>query len=105
MSEEQDVFMGPVSADELEESFSIPAPSANRFFLNLGRGGVRIAFAEQVPGSKKLFLRSAVVLAAPDAVQLYKIVQRIIKPFEDALKIEDAQKMAQAAHEKTQKDG
>lgn len=99
MSEERDAVMGPVSADELEESFSIPAPSANRFFLHLGGSGLRIAFAEQVPGSKKLFLRSAVVLTPADAVQLYKIVQGMIKPFEDALT------MAQAAHEKTQKDG
>ena len=99
MSEELDAVMGPVSAYELEEAFSIPAPSANRFFLHLGGGGLRIAFAEQVPGSKKLFVRSAVVLTQEDAGQLYKIVQEMIKPFEDALKV------AQAAHEKTQKDG
>ena len=78
------VRVNPISPEELDVSFSGPAPAANRFFINLSAGGVRIAFTEQVPNSSKNYFRSAAVLSIGDAIELHKVLRNLLAPFEQA---------------------
>lgn len=73
-----------VSSQEMEDAFVVPALSANRYFLQPVTSGVRIAFGEVIPGTEKHYFRVAVTLSNYDAVQLYKLIQHMVKPFEDA---------------------
>ena len=84
------IRVNPVSPEELDVSFSGPAPAANRFFVNLSAGGVRIAFTEQVPNSSKNYFRSAAVLSVGDAIELHKVLRNLLAPFEQA--VDQAQK-------------
>ena len=83
------IRVNPVSPEEMDVSFSGPAPSANRFFVNLSANGVRIAFTERVPNSSKNYFRSAAILTIGDAIELHKALRNLLAPFEQAPK-EDA---------------
>lgn len=72
-----------VSSQEMEDAFVVPALSANRYFLQPVTSGVRIAFGEVIPGTEKNYFRVAVTLSHYDAIQLYKLIQHMVKPFED----------------------
>lgn len=67
----------PVSALELQVAFSGPAVQANRFFITIGPGGARIAFAEQYGQDAPVF-RTAVNLAFQDAFGLAKILKDLL---------------------------
>ncbi len=84
------VKIRPVPQDELDVSFSGPAPAANRFFINIGPTGVRIAFTEQVPNSSKNYFRSAATLSIIDATQLHQVLSKMMATYEQA--VERAQK-------------
>ena len=73
-----------IPAQEMEEAFTVPSLSANRYFIQPVSSGARIAFGEQVPGSDKIHFRVAVTLSNEDAVQLYKLLQHMLKEFEEA---------------------
>ena len=79
------IRVNPVSPEELDVSFSGPAPSVNRFFVNLSASGVRIAFTEQVPNSSKHYFRSAAILTIADALELHKVLHNLLAPFEQAV--------------------
>ena len=79
------IRMNPVSPEELDVSFSGPAPSVNRFFVNLSASGVRIAFTEQVPKSRKNYFRSAATLTIGDAIQLHRVLHNLLAPFEQTV--------------------
>lgn len=70
----------PVTASELDASFSIPAPLVNKFIVHTSVTGIRIAFAEEVPNGGTRYFRSAVNLSMADAVQLYQILQEVMEP-------------------------
>lgn len=74
----------PVPQDELDVSYSGPAPAANRFIINISPIGVRIAFMEQVPNSSKNYFRSAATVSVADAIQLYHILSDMLAPLEQA---------------------
>jgi hypothetical protein len=68
--------------DEMAVAFSGPAPAANRFFVTIGHPGVRIAFAEEEPGSGRVHFRSAVSLHPVDAIGLRKLLQLMLADLE-----------------------
>lgn len=74
-----------IPAQEMEEAFTVPSLSANRFFIQPVSSGARMAFGEQVPGSDQIHFRVAVTLSNEDAVQLYRLLQHMLKEFEEAL--------------------
>ena len=74
-----------LTQQETEEAFAVPAFLSNRFFLHPVASGVRVAFGEQPPGSDINHFRVAVILSHPDAVQLYRILEYMVKPYEAEL--------------------
>lgn len=55
-----------------------PAQLSNRFFINLGPTGVRIAFAEQFGQNNPPSFRTAVVLPFDDALELAKLLESLL---------------------------
>lgn len=70
--------------EENELMFSGPAVLSNKFYVALGPVGARITFAEQSPETSPKF-RTAVVLPFQDAIELYKLLSKMLKPIEEAL--------------------
>ena len=82
--------------EEVAIAFSGPALLANRFYVTLTQGGLRIAFAERSATGAPVF-RTAVGLAFPDAVALYKVLGEGLKQREAALKaVASAPRVAKA---------
>ena len=71
-----------VTEQENRISFSGPAPGANRFYITIGQPGVRIAFCEAIPDTEDVAFRAAVTLHPLDAIQLHKVLKRLIDPIE-----------------------
>lgn len=90
----------PVSEEDSESSYDVPATYVNRFFLSIGQN-TRITFAEQRASDKKVHFRGAVVMAHQDAISLWKVLQEILAPIEKALE----QEIASEQTEKSEKDG
>lgn len=86
--------MKPVSDEEMKTAFAGPSIAADRFFITVKGGSVRIAFAERAPGTETDYFRTSVTLGPEDAVTLYKVLQELMKPFEAAI----------AAHNEAQKN-
>ena len=89
MSEDQKPTIEPgvgklLTAVEMAESFSVPSLSTNRWFIQPIGSNIRIAFAESPPGTDKVFFRVAVTLSNQEAVNFYKLLEQMLKPFEDA---------------------
>ena len=89
MSEDQKPTIEPevgrlITPDEMADAFTVPAFSVNRWFIQPVGSGMRIAFAEDVPRTDEKYFRTAVTLSNQDAVKLYKLLERMLKPFEDA---------------------
>ena len=59
-----------LSRSDLEIAYSGPAKAANRFYVSIGVGGMRIAFAEQHDPDMAPKFRTAVLLPMPDALAL-----------------------------------
>ncbi|WP_368344738.1 hypothetical protein [Pelagovum sp. HNIBRBA483] len=70
------------STDEIIEAYRVPAPGANKFIINLGRPGLRIAFGEMHDQLEKPVFHSGVTLHPLDAIRLYKILQEMLEPIE-----------------------
>jgi hypothetical protein len=77
--------------DELvNAAITVPAVLADRFVVTLTDAGCRIAFAEQtMPESLPIF-RNAVILSYPNALELYKLLQGMLKDVEQSLNTNDA---------------
>lgn len=73
----------PVTASELDASFSPSAPLVNKFIIHTSVTGIRIAFAEEVPTGGTRYFRAAVNLSMADAVQLYQVLQEVMQPIID----------------------
>ena len=73
-----------LTPEEVAMAYSVPALSANRYYIQPVASGARIAFGEHVPGSDNIQFRIAVTLSNEDAVQLYKLLQHVLQDFEDA---------------------
>lgn len=76
------VKVQPVSEAEFDVSYSGPAYAANRFFVFLQPGGVRITFAEQPKPDKSSLFRAAVMLSHQDAINLANILKTMLAPIE-----------------------
>ena len=85
-----------LTPDEVAMAYAVPALSANRFFIQPVASGARIAFGEHVPGSDDIQFRIAVTLSNEDAVQLYKLLQHMMREFEEALTAHTEEAKAQA---------
>jgi hypothetical protein len=70
------------SQDELKIAHSGAALLANKFYVSLGKSGVRIAFAEAYSPEEEPMFRAAVVLPIMDAAGLYKLLQEVVAPSE-----------------------
>lgn len=71
-----------ISPEEMDTAFAVPALSANRFFVQPTASGMRIAFGENAFGSENIYFRVAVTLSRQDSVELYKLLQHMLRPFE-----------------------
>lgn len=80
-----------ITPEEIDAVFSGPAPLANRFVATLHPSGVRIAFAEQIIAGGDSFFRTAVVLNYTDAIELYKVLQNLLKSIEQKLPKNDTE--------------
>ncbi|MGD9544983.1 MAG: hypothetical protein AB7F41_17115 [Methylocystis sp.] len=80
-----DAKVQPVSDAEFEVAFSGPAPAANRFYIVVGPGGVRIAFAEEPRPGKPSHFRSAVMLPHQDAIKLANLLKTMLATLEEQI--------------------
>lgn len=90
----------PVSDEDVENSYEVPATYVNRFFVTVGLN-TRITFSEQRSPDKKVHLRGAIVMTHQDAISLWKVLQKVLAPIEEAIKHEIASELT----EKSGKDG
>lgn len=72
-----------VSPAELERAYAVAAPGSNKFVVNIGHPGVRIAFGERHEELAAPSFFTAVTLHPLDAISLYKVLQDMLKPIED----------------------
>jgi hypothetical protein len=71
------------SSTEDEVPFLGPAPYSNRFSVSVG-AVVRIGFSEQEFGTTKTpHFRTAVTMSHQDAILLYQLMERLLKPFKE----------------------
>jgi len=68
-----------LSRSELEIAYAGPAKATNRFYVSIGVGGVRIAFAEQHDPDMAPKFRTAVMLPMPDALALRDLLNETLK--------------------------
>lgn len=76
---------GEPDAMNLEAAFEVPAVFANRFIVTVSPSGARITFAEQQSRDGKVFYRGAVATTHIEAIQLYKLLKKMLAPIEDAI--------------------
>lgn len=72
----------PISDREILAAFSGAAPAANRFVIQVGHPGVRIAFLEALPNGEDIFFRSAATLHPIDAISLYRALKKMLEEIE-----------------------
>jgi hypothetical protein len=83
LSEDKKLFGGTdVNFSDLRAAYSVPAPGANKFIINIGQPGVRIAFGETFAGSDSPVFHAAVTLHPLDAISLYRILQHLLSDLE-----------------------
>lgn len=70
------------SRGEFAAAFSGPAIAANRFFVTVGPGGIRIAFTEQWSDDTLPEFRCAAMLPIEDAIELKDLLERLLRPLE-----------------------
>ena len=87
MSEEEptlDPRVGRIlTPEEMEPAFRVPSLSADRFVVQPVSSGLRIAFGELAHGPDNVYFRVAVTLSRQDSVNLYKLLQHMLRPFEE----------------------
>ena len=72
----------PVSQEEMELAYQVPAPGANKFVVTLGQPGLRIAFGEHAEQLRSPHFHTAITLHPLDAIVLYKILAEMLAPLE-----------------------
>ena len=75
----------PLTPEEVEPSFSVPALSANKFVIQPMDMAIRIAFGEEAPNTASTHYRFAVTLSKRDAVDLYRVLRWSLREYEDAV--------------------
>jgi hypothetical protein len=70
---------------EVAAAYAGPALLANRFFINTGPSGARLAFAEQGSPDAEPQFRAAVILSYQDAIELVDVLKTMLGPIEAAL--------------------
>ena len=75
-------YRAAVNTEEIRAAFEVPAPGANKFIVNVGQPGVRIAFGETHNDLELPVFRSAVTLHPIDAISLYKVLEEMMKDIE-----------------------
>ena len=72
-----------LSAEEMEPTYMVPSLSVNRWFIQPTSSGIRLAFGETAAGTPNIYWRVAITLAPQDAVRLYKLLQHMVRPFDE----------------------
>lgn len=72
-----------VSVAETKAAYSVAAVASNKFVVNIGHPGVRIAFGEFHPDLEVPEFHTAVTMHPLDAISLYKLLQGLLKEIED----------------------
>ena len=69
-----------VEQDATEElaSFGVPSMAVNRFYGRVMASGIRLAFAERVPGTATSMFRTAVTCSVADARELQTLLQYLL---------------------------
>ena len=75
----------PVTPEEVEAAYKIPAPGANKFVVTISQPGVRISFGELHPLFKVPVFFSAVTLHPVDAIALNKLLSEMLTGIEDKI--------------------
>jgi hypothetical protein len=74
-----------ISEQDLDAAFSGPAILINRFIVTLHPSGARLSFWERrAPDSPPEF-RASVLLSYQDAIELSKLLTRMLQPIEAAI--------------------
>ncbi len=71
----------PVSEEEMDIALDGPAIYSNKMYLNLGAGGLRVAFTEIREPSPPKF-RTAVLLSLQDGLKLRDALTRVLTNYE-----------------------
>lgn len=89
-----------VTDEGLRVSFSGPAVRANKIYLSMTSGGVRIAFLEQHGDPVPLAFRTAVILSVQEALSLRDLLAHQLEGIEVDLKeaIKAAESEAKKEH-------
>lgn len=74
-----------VSTRDQELAHEVAAIFANKFIVNVGPAGVRIAFGEQFSPDQEPRFRTAIALAMQDAIQLANLLKAMLAEPEKAL--------------------
>jgi len=79
------VILNAPTPTEEDVAYLGPALFSNRFSISIA-SVVRIAFSEQEFGTTKTpHFRTAVTLSHQDAIQLYQLLERMLKPYKEQL--------------------
>lgn len=89
MSDERDPALDPrvgkiLTPQEIEHSFSVPSLAVNKWNIQPISGGLRIAFGERAPNTTTDYWRVAITVSLFDATNLYKLLQHMVKSFEES---------------------
>lgn len=79
-----------VSNKEIGDAFAVAAPGANKFVINIGTPGVRMAFGEVHQQLDSPTFHTAVTLHPLDAIKLYKILKEMLAPIEETFRASGA---------------
>lgn len=74
-----------LTPEQVAPSYTVPSFSADVFVVQPVRAGTRIAFGENAPNTETTHYRFAVTLSNHDAVQLYRVLKDVLKPYEDSM--------------------
>lgn len=91
---------GKATPEMLESLFVGAAPIANRSFVTLTPGGIRLTFSEQVSSTSPLHFRAAVFLDYAQAIGLRDLLTRNLAPIETEFREAEAQAQAAMSGEK-----
>ena len=80
-----DSVVQPVTPEEIEAAYKVPAPGANKFVVTVSRPGVRITFGELHEHLRVPKFTSAVTLHPVDAITLYKLLREMLKDVESQI--------------------
>lgn len=80
-----DITVGPVTDEEIKQVYEIASIFSNKFIINTMGPSVRLTFGEfDVVGGTRM--HASVTMLAGDAVTLYKVLGRMMEPYEEMLR-------------------